>query len=83
MEEVVEAPGGVEKYSKMAPAEAQKEYDDNTHATPARHPVMFLILIKQPIMFPILKKGTRFKGIRAGVLATGQYYSNSKHLAAV
>ena len=34
LEEVVEAPGGVEKYSKMTIAEAQtrKEYDDNNQS---------------------------------------------------
>ena len=45
LEEVVDAPGGVEKYSKMTAAGAQKEYGDNTYATPARHPRVFPILM--------------------------------------
>ena len=44
LEEAVAASGGVEKYSKMTAAEAQKDYDDNTFATPARQPVMYPIL---------------------------------------
>jgi hypothetical protein len=46
LEEVVAAPGGVEKYSKMTAAEAMKEYKDSQEkAEKTRLPLAFPVLL--------------------------------------